>query len=465
MSPAAETTPELPFGAGPGTGEQQRPLSVSELVGLIGDALARDFADVVVSGEISKWTAAASGHCYFTLSDEDARIDAVMWRSDAARLRFEPQVGDEVVCRGKVGVYGPQGRMQLYATTLQPVGWGAAQRALEQLKRKLAEEGLFAEERKRPLPLWPATVGVVTSRVGAAVHDILTTIARRSRGTRVLISPAQVQGDEAPASLVAALELLAEEGSAEVVIIGRGGGATEDLAAFNDEAVVRAVATFPVPVVSAVGHEVDITLCDLAADRRAATPTAAAELVVPVRTELVEQIDGLATRLRGAMVGRLRHLRLQVGDASGRLREPATRVAVERQRLDEMAVRLERALSARARMASDALARVESALDRSVRARLHEWAARVAETDATLRRAALLRAGAAARKIAELGSKLDALSPLAVLDRGYSLVTGPAGRLVRSAAEIRPGDKLGLRFARGGARATVIDAYDGEEEE
>ncbi|RMF20838.1 MAG: exodeoxyribonuclease VII large subunit, partial [Deltaproteobacteria bacterium] len=243
MSPAEHTSPELPFETGLESGEPQRPLSVSQLIGLIADAFDREFADVAVAGEISKWTVAASGHCYFTLSDEDARIDAVMWRSDAARLRIEPQVGDEVVCRGKVGVYGPQGRMQLYVTTLRPVGWGAAQRALEELKRKLAAEGLFAEERKRPLPRFPATVGVVTSRAGAALHDILTTIARRSRGTRVLISPAQVQGEEAPASIVAALKLLAEDGSADVVIVGRGGGASEDLAAFNDERVVRAVAS------------------------------------------------------------------------------------------------------------------------------------------------------------------------------------------------------------------------------
>lgn len=392
--------------------EDEAPLSVGELIGLVSGSLEREFSHLLVVGELTAVTRAASGHVYFTLSDDSASVDAVLWRRDAARLTFPPRQGDEVVVRGRMGVFARNGRMQLYAAAMKPVGAGAAQKALEALRRKLSEEGLFAAERKRPLPYLPSVVGLVTSRSGAALHDILVTLRRRFPGLHVVLSASVVQGDGAPRSIVAALERLKTGAACDVVIVGRGGGATEDLAAFNDEAVVRAVAAFPVPVVSAVGHEVDVTLCDLVADHRAATPTAAAEAVVPLRSDLLDSVETAAHRLGAAARRRIREFRSAVQSASGRLRHPSSRVAELRQRADRLAMLLERAIRARAAMP--------------------------------------------AGRLLELSSSLDALSPLAVLERGYSLVVSSEGRLIRDAGDLGAGDRVELRFHRGKAGADIV---------
>jgi len=446
----------LEYPSSDGRSEEEAPLSVSELVGLVTETLESEYAEILVVGELTSFKRAASGHCYLTLSDEAASIDAAMFRGQAIRLTFEPSVGDEVVVRGKISVYAKQGRMQLYVMSMRPVGAGAAQRALEELKRRLAAEGLFAPERKRPLPFLPATIGVVTSRSGAALHDILTTLRRRYRHCHVVLSSAAVQGADAPRELVAALGALARFGRCDVVIIGRGGGASEDLAAFNDEALVRAVAAFPVPIVSAVGHEVDYSLCDLAADVRAATPTAAAETVVPVYADLVEETTSLERRLRTAAVRYVDHLRHRVGSVRGRLRDPARLVAGHRQRVDELGMRLERALVGQHRTArvryDDLRARTQD-LGRQYVGDLRDA---VRTLDLRMERAVADRARRAGTGLAELASKLDALSPLAVLERGYSLATRPDGRLVRSASDTAVGQTLDLRFHRGSAQALVV---------
>jgi exodeoxyribonuclease VII large subunit len=392
--------------------EDEAPLSVSELIGYISGSLEREFAQVLVTGELTACNRAASGHVYFSLSDESACVDGVIWRSDAFRLAFQPKAGDEVVVRGRMGVFARNGRMQLYATAMKPIGAGSAQKALEALKQKLAAEGLFAADRKRPLPFLPGVIGVVTSRSGAALHDILVTLRRRWPGVHVVLAPSVVQGSEAPKSIVAALARLEAWGGCDVVIVGRGGGAADDLAAFNDERVVRAVAAFPVPVVSAVGHEVDISLCDLAADVRAATPTAAAEALVPVRSELAGDVAMTSHRLRTAMLRRVAELRMHVEARASLLRHPSARVAELRQRADRAMMMLERALEA----------------------------------------------GVAGprRRLAGLAAALDALSPLAVLERGYSLATAAGGRLVRDAAELVEGDRVELRFHRGRAGADIV---------
>jgi exodeoxyribonuclease VII large subunit len=439
---------------------EEAPLSVSELLGLVGDTLSATFADLLVAGELTMFKRAPSGHCYLTLSDGQASVDAVIWRADARRLAFEPTVGDEVLCRGRMGVYARGGRMQLYVLAMRPIGAGAAQRALEELKRKLAAEGLFAEERKRGLPFFPCTVGVVTSRAGAAVHDILTTVARRFPRCRVVLAAAVVQGASAPSSIVAALELLASFGGCDVVIVGRGGGASEDLAAFNDERVVRAIAAFPVPVVSAVGHEVDYTLADLVADKRAATPTAAAELCVPIYAELTELLASLDARLLGAALRAVRNLRHHIGSIGGRLRDPRLLVAAARQRTDEALSRLERALGDRHRLAEAQWRSFRERLLDTGRAYCGELSERVGELDARLAGALDRRREHAATRFAALSAKLDALSPLAVLERGYSLVSRADGSFVRAASEIAAGDDLDLRFRRGRARARVTEAHD-----
>lgn len=441
-------------------GREEAALTVSELLAVVGDTLAETFPDVLVCGEITSLKVAASGHCYLTLSDGEASVDAVMWRNDVRRLTFEPEAGDEVLCRGRMGVYARSGRMQLYVSALRPVGAGAAQRALEELRRRLAAEGLFDAERKRDLPFLPDAVGVVTSRSGAALHDILTTIKRRFSGCRIVLSAAVVQGAEAPASIVAALSALTRFGECDVVIVGRGGGASEDLAAFNDERVVRAVAGFPVPTVSAVGHEVDVTLCDLAADRRAATPTAAAELVVPVQAELAEEVTVLSSRLHGAALRLVRNARHRLGDSAGRLRDPRLLVAAARQRTDEASMRLERSLVQRT---AHAAARWRTARERLLetgRAYCARVTERVDELDLRAGQAFSQKLERATVSFAELRAKLTVLSPLAVLDRGYSLVSGADGRLVRAAGEIRPGDVLDLKFRRGAAQARVLSAAD-----
>ena len=411
--------------------EDEAPLSVSELIGYVSSTLERQFSQILVAGELTACNRAASGHVYFSLSDASACVDGVIWRGDAFRLTFQPKVGDEVLVRGRMGVFARSGRMQLYATAMKPIGAGAAQRALDALKQKLAAEGLFAADRKRSLPYLPRVIGIVTSRSGAALHDILVTLRRRWPGVHVVLSPSVVQGSEAPKSIVAAMARLEAWGGCDVVIVGRGGGAAEDLAAFNDERVVRAVAAFPVPVVSAVGHEVDVSLCDLAADHRAATPTAAAEALVPVRSEVASDVSMTAHRLRAAILRRVAELRLHVEARASLLRHPSARVAELRQRADRAMEQLERALEAR----------------------LND----------------------PRRRLSGLAAALDALSPLAVLERGYSLATIAAGRggdaaaahrggdaaaargrLIRDAAELAEGDRVELRFHRGRAGAEIV---------
>ncbi len=439
--------------------EEEAPLTVSELVGLLQQTLESEYSDILVLGEITNYSAPRSGHRYFTLTDDGASVDCAMWRSSAFRMAFEPQVGDEVICRGYVGVYGRQGRMQLYVRAMKPVGAGAAQRAFEELKRRLATEGLFEPERKRALPFLPRTIGVVTSRNGAAVHDILTTTERRCPGAHVVIAPATVQGAEAPGEIVRALADLAElarGGGCDVAIVGRGGGAAEDLAAFNDESVVRAVAAFPVPIVSAVGHEVDVSLTDLVADHRAATPTAAAEAVVPVRTELTEQTEDLERRLHDAALRAIRNRRHQVGDLGGRLRDPASRVADARQTVDSLGIRLERALRGRGDEAEATVRGLDERLRTRARSGVAELQRRVASLELALETGARRRVTDAGRALGELGSKLGALDPLAVLERGYALVRKSDGRLVRDAAELGRGDVVELGFRTGGARAEIV---------
>ncbi len=444
-----------------GYAEGEDALSVSELVGLLKETLETQFAEVLVVGELVSFKRHhLSGHCYFSLADDDAGIDAVMWRGSAARLGFTPQAGDEVLCRGYIGVYERQGRMQLYVSSMRPVGAGAAQRAVEALRRKLDAEGLFAAERKRPLPFFPGTVGVVTSKSGAAIGDILTTLHRRFPACHVLVSPAAVQGNAAPAELVAALALLAQDGRCDVAIVGRGGGAAEDLAAFNDEDVVRAVAAFPVPIVSAVGHEMDTSLCDLAADRRAATPTAAAEAVVPVLSEITETTKQLDVRLHGSLRRRVESLHDRVGAVRGRLRDPAFLIARVRQQSDELALRLERSLLRRYRGAETRVLAARAGLASSSSRRCEYLREVVHRSDRGLRSALDARVWKSSTRVKELYSRLQALSPLAVLDRGYSLTMTEDAGLVRSWKDVKAGQTVRLRFAVGQARASIVSVSE-----
>ncbi|MCA9686915.1 MAG: exodeoxyribonuclease VII large subunit, partial [Myxococcales bacterium] len=292
--------------------------SVRQAIELANRALERAFPSMWIEGEVSNLRIVSSGHAYFTLKDAGALLPAAMWRSSLARLRFRLADGQRLRVSGRLGIYPQQGKFQLYAERAEPAGLGAMMLQLEQLRQKLAAEGLFARERKRPLPRWPQIVGVVTSPTGAAIHDILE-VVRRRMPTPILLAPAKVQGSEAPFELIAALRRLARVEAVEVIILGRGGGSMEDLWAFNHEGLARAVAECPKPVVSAVGHEVDVTICDLVADRRAATPSQAAELVVPDRRAVLDRLSDRKRRLTRAMERRTIDLGARLHHGSARL--------------------------------------------------------------------------------------------------------------------------------------------------
>ncbi|TYO98749.1 exodeoxyribonuclease VII large subunit [Geothermobacter ehrlichii] len=389
-----------------------RPLSVSRLVLLLQELVEDNFVQVLVEGEISNFSAPASGHLYLTLKDAEAQIRAVMFRSQARRLRFVPENGLQVVCRGRVAVYRQRGELQLVLDGMEPQGLGGLQLAFEQLKRKLEAEGLFAEARKRPLPAFPRRIGIVTSPTGAAIRDMLNVLRRRSGGIDVLLCPVRVQGEEAAAEIARGIADLNRVEDVDIIIVGRGGGSMEDLWAFNEEVVARAIAASPTPVVSAVGHETDWTIADFVADLRAPTPSAAAELVVKNRLELESHIDHLLMRLQRPLRDRLRLLQARVEGLRRRLLPPKERLRLQNQRLDELRRRL-----------------------------LAAWGL----TD-TRRR----------ERLALLSARLDLLSPLQTLGRGYSIVFRERdGKIVRRAGEVAAGEKLRVRLHRGELRAVV----------
>ena len=392
-------------------------LTVSELNRRLRSTLEEGFPSVWVAGEISNLRVPASGHVYFRLKDAGAQIAAVMFRSGAARVPFRPRDGMAVIVRGRVSIYDARGDLQVYVDAMEPQGVGGAQLALQQLKEKLAAEGLFAEERKQPLPAWPRTVGVVTARTGAAIHDIITTLRSRMPAVRILLRPVTVQGKQAGPEIAAALRDLEEDGSAEVIIVGRGGGSVEDLWAFNEERVARAIAACAVPVVSAVGHETDVTLADLVADARAATPTAAAALVVPDGRAAQAHLRRVARSLHIAMGTVVSRHRARLHAVSRQLRDPRARVVAQRLRIDELGERARRAVEAALRLS-------------------RERTRRGAES-------------------------LHALSPLAVLQRGYAIARDPdSGEVVRSAAPLAVDRRLQLLFAAGRAMVRVEETSD-----
>ncbi|HEX7376303.1 MAG TPA: exodeoxyribonuclease VII large subunit [Pirellulales bacterium] len=389
--------------------------SVSELTAQIKDLLEGRFQSVWVSGEISNFSRPQSGHCYFTLKDDKAQIRAVLWRTSALRLKFELEDGIEVVCQGDLDVYAPRGSYQLVARAIEPKGIGALELALRKLKEKLAAEGLFDAARKRPLPRFPRRVAFVTSPTGAAVRDFLEVLRRRWKGVDVLVVPTRVQGDGAAREIAAAIELVNRLNQpVDCLVVGRGGGSLEDLWAFNEEPVVRAIHASRIPVVSAVGHEIDVTLADLAADVRALTPSEAAELTVPDADEIGAALRRQQQRLLLALRRRasLSRTRLDWLAARRAFRKPFEAVHGHERRLDELSSRSIRGLRQR-----------------------------------------LI---AARRRLDGYAAQLASLSPLGVLGRGYSLTHRlPDGRLIADAATLSPGDQISTRFAAGRAISRV----------
>jgi exodeoxyribonuclease VII large subunit len=389
--------------------------SVSEITRLIKRDLEADpsLRDVWIEGEISNWTRSRAGHCYLTLKDAQASIRAVIWRSAAGRLAFAPQDGQAVRAHGYVSVYEPQGQYQFYVDTLQAIGHGELYLQFEALKSRLADEGLFDVELKRPLPAFPACIGVVASPTSAALRDILNVLDRRWPLARVLLAGTLVQGEGAPTQIVSALEALYRRPEVDVIIVARGGGSIEDLWAFNNERVARAIAASPVPVVSGVGHEIDWTIADYVADVRAPTPSAAAEVVVPDRAEIAGQVIALDTALKEAFARRLDNLRSAVDaqDVTMRRLSPGMRVVRGRQSVDDLGRRVERA-----------------------------WE----------HRHAMLR-----ERVGGLERRLAGLNPAAVLDRGYAIVRGPDGIVIHKVGQVRAGELVQVRVSDGSFPARV----------
>ncbi len=466
--------PGLPGARPPGP----RVYTVSELVGGANRVVEQAYASVWVEGEVSNLRLVQSGHAYFTLKDAGALLPVAMWRSALARLRFRLQDGQHLRVMGRLGIYPQQGKFQLYAERAEPAGLGAMMLQLEQLRARLAAEGLFARERKRPLPRWPRVIGVVTSPTGAAIHDILK-VTRRRCPSRVLLAPAAVQGDDAPASLRAALLRLQARPGVDVIIIGRGGGASEDLWAFNDEAVVRAIAACRVPIVSAVGHEVDVTLADFAADVRAATPSNAAELVVPEQRVLEQSVQGLLRRLERAMEVRIGRERLRLERRTKDLEDPRHALAGARRKLDATTSRLAQtaprrlvkergrllaleqrllAVDPRAGLARDRqrLAALLHRLERASRAPFEERRRRLVRLETQLAQLGPSIVDPHRAALRELAAKLDAMSPLRVLDRGYAIALHEGtGKAVRKVADVKKGDAVKLRLSDGTVHARI----------
>ncbi len=389
--------------------------TVTDLNRYIKTLIASDevLSSVVLRGEISNFKAHTSGHLYFTLKDEGAEISAVMFRADAARLAFRPMSGMSVLVYGNVDVYEKSGRVQIYARTMMADGAGAMAQAYERLKRKLEGEGLFAEERKKPLPAFPERIGVITAPTGAAIRDILNITGRRYPQAKILIYPSLVQGPDAPAMLLSGVEYFNATDTCDVIILGRGGGSIEDLWAFNDEALVRGVAASSIPIISAVGHETDFTLCDFAADRRAPTPSAAAELAVPDRAVLLGKTNEMASVLFRTMDKRLglAKLTLDTRKQTLTLLSPEGKLEKNRKELTYLSEGMERAVAA---ILSREGARLSSAIE-----------------------------------------QLDALNPLAILQRGYSAVRNEQGRMIGSVAELAVGQTVEVMMRDGVARAEI----------
>lgn len=432
--------------------QERRAVSVSELTARLKTSIEREFADLFVEGEISNFRRHSSGHWYFSLKDESASLRCASFRIQNRMIRFIPEDGLHVIARGGLSIYDARGEYQLVVAYMEPVGAGALQLALEQLKKRLAADGLFAADHKRPLPLLPRCIGVVTSPTGAAVRDIIRVLKRRNEAVSVLIAPVRVQGEGAASDIARAIKLLNSRKEIDAIIVGRGGGSTEDLWCFNDEAVARAIYNSRVPVISAVGHETDFTIADLVADLRASTPSAAAEMVATARDEMCARIAGLSEDARKAVRYQLLALHGRLSDLESRraLDQVGSKIRGFAQRVDDAGYSMESALGAalksrRARHAALALRLSESDLRRRVVERRGKLAEPIGRLQASTR--AVLDRGC--ERVSLAAGKLESLSPLSVLARGYAIAFDSQGRVIKRAGEVRSGERVRVRVSEG----------------
>jgi len=438
----------------------RRVLTVSQLTERIRLLLEDRFVEVWVEGELSNCRVWNTGHLYFTLKDAGAQIKAVMFRSDLRYLRFKPQDGLRVVARGRLSVYDPKGEYQIVCGHLEPEGLGALQLAFDQLKQRLAAEGLFDARRKRPLPALPRKIGVVTSLDGAAVRDIIKVLRRRYPNAHIVIRPTRVQGEGAALEIARALAAIGRVRGVDVVIVGRGGGSIEDLWAFNEEVVARAIAGCAVPTISAVGHETDVTIADFVADVRAPTPSAAADMVVARKDECCGHLDRLAQRLEAGMTGyvRRRELRLRQLEARSGFAGFRGRVALRGRHAAELTHEMRRAMRAWLARRERVYQTLRLTLERfNLRRRFGEIRARLVAADSRLAAAAARRRHHADARLRGAAARLESLSPLAVLGRGYAVCwNADRTAVVRDAARVPPGTRVNVTLHRGELHAEVI---------
>ncbi|OAG27345.1 exodeoxyribonuclease VII large subunit [Thermodesulfatator autotrophicus] len=393
----------------------RRVFTVSELTKELKSLLELKFPFIWVEGEISNSKSSANGHLYFSLKDEGAVLKAVMFRSFRPNLPFKLEDGLHVLCFGRLSLYEPRGEYQLIVQQVEPIGYGAFRLALEQLQKKLAAEGLLDEARKRPLPFWPRVIGLITSLHGAAIHDFLRVGFFRNPKARVLIYPVRVQGEEAPQEIIEAIHVLSSFSEVEVLVIARGGGSFEDLLPFNHEGLARAIATSPVPVVSAVGHEIDVTICDLVADARAPTPTAAAEMVFPSLNELAYELGLKLRALNRTLREKLLREEQKLNQLKRRLKDPRQKIKESQEKVHLLKRRLDVSF----------LRRLEDKQN----------------------------------KLFSLIKQLESLSPLAVLARGYSIVRKSSGQVIKEAQEVLPGEELDILLHQGKLRVKVKEVF------
>jgi exodeoxyribonuclease VII large subunit len=431
-------------------------LTVTRLTALLRGVLEENFEQVWVQGEVSNLSFPSSGHLYFTLKDSGAQVRCVMFKGAAKNLKFRPTDGSALIARGRISVYDQRGEYQLICEYLEPAGVGALQLAFMQLKERLALEGLFDEGRKRPLPTFPRRVGVITSPTGAAIHDILNVLKRRFASLEILLYPVRVQGEGSSVEIARAIDDMNRLGLADVLIVGRGGGSLEDLWAFNEEAVARAVQRSKIPVISAVGHETDWTICDFAADLRAPTPSAAAELVIASSMELRGRMEALDHRLRLAIETRLAGMEARIDALRRSLHDPGTMLGHLAQRVDDLGGRLERALR-------NSVARNRVQLDTLQAGLTHTDPAR---TIGSLRQRINLLSVQCQRLMTEkiedvkytfagTAARLDVLSPLQTLSRGYAIATTTTGTVVTDTSQLATGDRVNLQLHHGTALCRV----------
>tara|TARA_R110002096_G_scaffold114770_10_gene248836 strand:+ start:5656 stop:7026 length:1371 start_codon:yes stop_codon:yes gene_type:complete len=441
----------------------RRAYTVSDLTRSIRDALESKFGSVWVEGEISNLRLQSSGHAYFSLKDANAQIRCVQFRGNAANNPVPLRDGMQVQTYGEVTVYEAQGQYQIIVRTIQPRGMGELQARFEALKRKLEAEGLFQPARKQRIPKFPNTIALITSPTGAAVRDMLNILTRRAPWVRLIIVPVRVQGEGAAVEIAAALKKVSTEQSAtfpkiDTIIVGRGGGSIEDLWNFNEEILARAIAECPIPVISAVGHEIDFTISDFVADLRAPTPSAAAELVVPDRAELLQHLARLQGRMESQLANRIRHWRkvLELLARSGAFREPGRVMADRRQRLDEFQARLNEGRRQKIAQSQDRIENAKRLLELSRPDRIleqrREW---LAMLKGRLYQSALRQTNEKRQRLTALVSMVRTLGPDSVLSRGFSLTTDENGNLVNSAEQLNPGQQVVTRLASGEFDAEV----------